>query len=113
MAASRLSISMNASSAPLTGGNWYLGGVGAEQGAGFAEMAMRVDVDGLDTFSADHDGEFLPCRLLGMRTVWETATAEHNSRGRGGGAGLQEITAAWHGEFLPGFCCLWDASLEC
>jgi hypothetical protein len=33
----------------------HCGGISAKQGAGFAEVAMGVHVDGLDPFPADHD----------------------------------------------------------
>ena len=57
---------------------------------------MGVHVDGLDPFSADHDGQFLACRLLSVRTLQETAAAEDNAGGDGGRAGLQKITACGH-----------------
>ena len=46
--------------------NLHLRRIGAEQGAGFAEMAVRVHVDGLDPLAADHHRQCLACRLLGV-----------------------------------------------
>jgi len=56
MAASRLSISMKASAAPVDRRKLERGGIGAEQRAGFAEVAMGVHVDGFDPLAARHDG---------------------------------------------------------
>ena len=95
MASSRLSISMKASAAPLTGGSWTDGGVGAEQRAGLAEVAMGMDVDGLDLLAVDGDGQGAG-RALRVRALEQAAAAEDDS-GRGGGAALEEVSARGHG----------------
>jgi hypothetical protein len=64
---------------------------------------VRVHIYRLDPFATDHNGQFLACRLLCMRTLQQPAAAEHDA-GRGGSAAFQEITACGHDDFLPGFC---------
>jgi len=70
--------------------------------AGLAELAMRVNVDGLDRLAADLDGEFLTGRLLGVRAVQQTAATKDDSGGGRCCAGFQEITACSHDDCLPG-----------
>ena len=62
---------------------------------------MGVHVDRLDPFAADHDGQFLARRLLGVRTLQQTAAAEDDAGRGGGSAALQEITACGHDNFAP------------
>jgi hypothetical protein len=71
-------------------------GIGAEQRAGFAELTMRVHVDGLDPFSPDRDRQGLACRLLRVGAFQQTAAAENNAGSRGGATSLQKITARRH-----------------
>jgi hypothetical protein len=68
-------------------------------GASFAELAMGVHVDRPDPFAADHDRQFLPFRLLGMRFVQETAATKDDA---GGGARLQKMTTRGHDNFSKG-----------
>jgi hypothetical protein len=51
-------------------------------------MAVGVYVNGFDSFSGYHDGEFLAYRLLGVRALQETATAEDDAGGDCGCTGL-------------------------
>jgi hypothetical protein len=80
-------------------GKLDLGGIIAEQRAGFVELAMGVHVDRLDPLSADHHRKFLPRRLLAVRAFQETATAEDDTGG--GRTAFEKITACGHDYFLP------------
>src|SRR5262249_26615931 len=63
----------------------------AEQRAGLAEMAMGVDVDGLDALAADTHGEFLPWRLR-VGAVNHAAAAKYDA----GSRRLEEIATCSH-----------------
>jgi len=65
---------------------------------------MGVHIDGFDPFAADHDRQFLACRLLGVRAVQQTAVAEDNAGGDGSGTGFEKITACGHDNSSHGFC---------
>ena len=49
---------------------------------------MGVNVDGLDPLSADHDGQFLACRLLAVHTLQQAAAAEDDAGGDGRSTGF-------------------------
>ena len=68
---------------------------------------MGVHVDGLDPLAVDGDGQFLARRLLGVRALQQTAAAEDNAGGDGGGAGFEKITACGHDNSSHGCC--WPA----
>nr|WP_245321014.1 hypothetical protein [Bradyrhizobium sp. NAS96.2] len=53
-------------------------GIGAEEGARLAEVAMRVNVDRLHALAVDADRQLLPRRLC-IRVVDEPAAAEHDA----------------------------------
>jgi len=66
--------------------------VRAEQGAGLAEVAMGVNVDGLDLLAVDDDRQRAGC-ALGVRAFEQSAAAEDDP-GRGGGGALQKGSSA-------------------
>jgi hypothetical protein len=78
------------------------GGIGAEQRAGFAEVAVGVDVNRPDSLTGDPDRQGL-ARWLGLHAVQQAAVAEDDPGSDGRATGLQKITAGSHGRFPPFF----------
>src|SRR5215467_8195775 len=78
----RSSMTMNCSCAPLVCDN------------GFAEAAMCVHVNGLDSLAVDHHWQALSAALLSPRRIPQPTTAE-NDAGRGAGT-LEKIPARVH-----------------
>ncbi len=69
---------------------------------------MGMHVDGLHPLSVDHDGQFVPLRLLRMRTAQHAAAAEDNAAGNGSTAGFEKNHGAWALQTTP---CLFVMSL--
>jgi hypothetical protein len=49
---------------------------------------MRMHIDRLDPFAADHHGQGLACRLLAVRALQHAAAAENGAHRGGRGPGL-------------------------
>src|SRR5262249_1624101 len=74
-----------------SGLRWHPAGLVAHQGNGFAEAAMCVYVNGLDSLAFDHHWQALSAVLLSPRRIPQPTTAE-NDAGRGAGT-LEKIPA--------------------
>jgi hypothetical protein len=70
-----------------------LAGIAAQEGAGFPDLTMRVNVDGLHTLAVDADRQLLAHGLLSVGIPQETATAEHDA---GGSPALQKVSTGGH-----------------
>src|SRR5262249_30757451 len=75
--------------------------LGPEQCACFADVAVRMDVDGLHPLAVDGNRQRTRPGLLGVRRLQQPAAAEDDAGG--GGGGLEEIAAAGHGRFPRSF----------
>ena len=69
---------MKAAAALLTGGSCTRGCLVTEQRAGLAEVAMGMNVDGLDALAVHHHRQLLPRRLR-VRVMHHAAAAKHDA----------------------------------